>query len=133
MELNNALSLMTARSSLQQGLQESAGRVATAAAGINNAFSAGANQLNRLQPVRNSVETGADGSAGNEPSVNAQSFDAGGELPTQLSTETFLSSADADLTSSVIDLLQAKTSFTASAKALSVVNDLERETIDILK
>jgi hypothetical protein len=133
MELNNALSLTTARNALQQGLQESAGRVATAAVGINNAFGAGANQLNRVQPSRSGVETGTDGAASEGPNVDVQSFDAGGELPTQLSTETFLSSADTDLASSVIDLLQAKTSFTASAKALNVVNDLERETVDILK
>ncbi len=55
---------------------------------------------------------------------------------TRLKAETFLATAEEpsrDVISPQIDLMQAKHAYQATATALKVVNDLERETINMLK
>lgn len=149
------LNLQTARSSVAEGLSTQANNVAQATQNIQGAFVAIQNTLaaasapavseggtSAATPVANTTNTAAapaDNAAATTPATPALAAAANnGPDRLTLSPETEVAQQvsgqnQESLISSVVSLQTASLAFIANLRALETVNDLERQTVDILR
>jgi hypothetical protein len=96
------------------GMQNAGNLMATAAGNINNAYMAAANNLS-LPDLATGGTTTVEGAFNN-----------------LLDSQTLAAAGTTDPTQSLIDLLLAKTAYTANAKAFGMASDTQQSLLDLL-
>ena len=107
--VKNTGALSSAISNLQRSLQKQSAQIADEAQNIQNGFRAGANEI----------------AASESPEF--------AETVQELDPQVVREASEQNIASSVVNMKSAEHAYTATLKALQVVNDVERETIDILR
>lgn len=121
------VSLTTARSNLVEGLSNNAAKLNKAAEDVVKSYASAANEISRS--TENVRPTQA-----NQPQLQEVEAEPVVAERQDLASETFLATADTpDPIESTVNLIAAKTAYTANAKALDVVNDVENAVLDILR
>ena len=136
LNISNNLTLQTARSSLLEGANRQANNIAQAAENIQGALSSAQNALNEVVGDNLTLQpTGAGLSPVPQdiPSPVGLGADRVTLSPEAEVAQRVVAQNEESLVSNIVDLQTASTAFIANLRALETVNDLERETVDILR